>query len=667
MPENYSEKKEEKMESEEHEEKEATKSALGIDLAKIVDQVKHEYDLAYKHQAPEKAETLVRLRLFNNQKKDKKAVGNTTMFSIFQTVLASLYTDRLMVDFRGREDGDEETANNLNAMARYDYDDMQKDQTDYDWIWDTCFFGRGLLLVEEFERDADKNIFYPVPEVLDPATFLRDPAANSVNGNRKGKGAMRFGGNEIKMTREEMESHPLFFKDIAFETLKYGSGTYSLLSDTSQARDDAQNNQSTDKDSEENLGVNAQYSITQWWTHAKVNGKVKKIKVWLADDRSLVVGVKVYERDYFPIIDRPLYPTSHNWRGTSIPDLTEDKQRGMAIAQNLSLKAMEADLYPMYVYSSTKIPNKSDLDFEFNKMIGIDTSLGESIGDAIQPMNKSNPNLGLLQFIYESLNISAQVATATPDIKMGMQSEANRPLGETNLVQANSDTRYSLGAKVFGWSEKMFWQHWYGMYKDNFADDIDEKVLRIVGAFGSKWRPLTKKEFICRLDPDVYIESQVVSRAKDLEDRTLLTQFFLMALAEPTANRRWGMKKLAKLNRMEKDEIDRLFPPTIDERIAEDENVALNNDKLVRVKPDDDHNTHLEVHASAKDTDATRAHIETHKKALTIKKTNPEWFPADQVGAMMNSPEQGGGQMPTGMPSGQGAPSITPSQTSNAR
>ena len=49
-----------------------------------------------------------------------------------------------------------------------------------------------------------------------------------------------------------------------------------------------------------------------------------------------------------------------------------------------------------------------------------------------------------------------------------------------------------------------------------------------------------------------------------------------MALQEPTANRRWGLKKLGKLNGLKKDEIERLFPPTIDEQVAEDENEMLN-------------------------------------------------------------------------------------------
>jgi len=36
------------------------------------------------------------------------------------------------VEFMGREEGDEETAENLNSLANYDYDEMEKDQIDYE-------------------------------------------------------------------------------------------------------------------------------------------------------------------------------------------------------------------------------------------------------------------------------------------------------------------------------------------------------------------------------------------------------------------------------------------------------------------------------------------------------------------------------------------------------
>ena len=646
------------------------KVAVKEDYKSLVTQVRAEYTLAWKNQKDKKDEQEVRLKLYNNQKRDKEAVGDTTLFTVVQTVLASLYIDRLNVAFEGREDGDEETAENLTAMADFDYDEMGKAQLDYDWIWDTCFFGRGLMAMEEYERDPKNNVFVPMPSVIDPLPFLRDPDATSVNGNRSGRGGMRFGGYEMRMTKQDMQDHPLFFKDLDFAEVSYSGGKESILQDATQARDQAQGRQASLRDEKEkDLGENAQYTVTVWYTHAKLagDGKVNKYKVYSVNDRQKVVGIEKIKRKrgrrvIFPIIDRPLYPTAHDWDGTSIPDLVEDKQRARAIAQNLGLKMLKADMYPMYVYDSKKITNRNDLNFEFNKFVPADIPEGGSIGDAIQPINKSSPNMNLLDFILNSLDVSAQKATATPEIQQGMQSQEQRTLGEVNIIASKVDTRYSLAAKIFGWSEADFWSQWYSMYDENFNESVDEKILRIVGAFGAKWRPLKRGDIVSEIAPDIKIESLILSRAKQLEERQSQMQFLTLAFGDPTTNRRYGLKELGKAYGYSKDQIDRLLPPTIDERIAEDQNDMLNQNKTVPVLPEDDHNVHLEIHMKARDSDATYAHIETHKKALSIKKTNPEMFPADPMGA--NFQDGQGGMSPV-TPAAPSSPSpVKPSQTS---
>ena len=320
----------------------------------LAEQCKSEYTLAWKHQKPKKDEWEIRLKLYNNQKRDKSAVGDTTMFTVMQTVLASLYVDRLNAEFNGREEGDEETAENLTSLAEFDYDEMGKAQLDYDWDWDTCFFGHGLMSMEEYERDPENNVFVPMPSVIDPILWLRDPRAVSVNGNRAGHGAMRFGGYEIKMTKQDMLDHPDFFKDeLKFDEISHGGGTESLLEDAKEARDNAAGTQpSLKNEGELALNDNAEYTVTAWYTYYKdsEDGKPEKYKVYLINDRAAVVGLKKIERKkgrriIFPLVDRFLYPTSHDWDGTSIPDLTEDKQRARAVAQNLGLKAMKADLH----------------------------------------------------------------------------------------------------------------------------------------------------------------------------------------------------------------------------------------------------------------------------------------------------------------------------------
>lgn len=617
----------------------------------LAKQVQAEWKLCWDHQKTKKEEDLLRLKLYNNQRRNKDAAGDTTMFTIHQTLLSSLYTDVLTSLFVGREEGDDVVAENLTRMAEYDYEGMMKDIIDYDWDWDTLFFSRGIVYLSEYVRDTENKIFLPVPEVVDPTTFLRDPRAVSIRGNTAtGKNSARFFGREIRMTKYAMEENDNFFKSTKMEDLKFGSGTESLIEDAVQARTNAQGYQYDKRKTEEKLGVNAEYDVTEWHTYYKVDGEVKKVKCWLGNQRKMLLGAQVVGKvdSQWKAIDRPLYPTSHTWDGVSIPDLTEDKQRHRAVAQNLGMKALTSDLYPNYIYDQNKIKNKNDLKFGFNKFIPVD-------GDptAILPMRKYAPNLQLFNFIYESLQLSAEKATATPDIQQGIQSSKDRPLGETNAVLNRVDTRYSLAARVFAWSERAFWQTWYSCYKDNFPKEIDTKIIRVAGAFGDTWRPLGHDNIIAKIDPDVKVESTVVSRARQLEERQSLTGFFGLVFADPTANKRYGLRRLGKLFNMKNDEMDRLLPPTIDERQAEDENELLNEGKMVRVLPEHDHNVHLEIHSKAKPGQNTTIHIETHKHALSIKKTNPELFPTAEAQADTGyTPPGSGGATPGAMPQG---------------
>jgi hypothetical protein len=166
------------------------------------------------------------------------------------------------------------------------------------------------------------------------------------------------------------------------------------------------------------------------------------------------------------------------------------------------------------------------------------------------------------------------------------------------------------------------------MYKQYFAETIDEKIIRIEGAFGNSWRPLTKDQLIPKnIDPDVKIDSQVVSRAKMMEDRESYSAYFTLAFQDPTVNRRYGEKKLGRLFGMKKDELDRLFPPTIEELNAEDENERLNKNMITLVSANDDHITHFDKHSTAAETPAKMAHIKAHKVAMKIQRDQPELFP----------------------------------------
>lgn len=581
------------------------------DYADLIQQVEAEYQLAWLYMKPKHDEWALRLKLYNNQKRDKTAVGDPLLFTVLQTVLASLYNDRLAVDFLGRDEGDEETAENLNGLAEFDFDEMEMDEVNYAWDWDAAFFGRGLLLNYEFDR----KLKHPMPEVIDPMVWLRDPRATSVNGDSKGRGAMKFGGREIRLSKADMKSAGIYFN---YNDLKPDNGDLRSLIDANvQARTAAQGLDDVSKWSKL-VGENADYRCLEWFTHYKG----KKVIVTLNSTHSKVVRFTEIERDYFPIVDRTIYPMAHDWDGVSIPDLVEDKQRARAAVQNLGLEGIKLGLNPTYLYDTNKIKNRAHLNTEFNKHIPVD---GNPTG-AIQQVQRQTVKQEV-NWILEVLDAGAQKATATPDIQQGVQSDTKRTATELNLQSAKVDTRYSLSAKIFGWSEKKFWKQWYHLYKDHFEKDIDEKVIRLQGAMGAKWRTLTRENIVANNDPDIRIESKTVSEAIKLNDLQKYRLFLkdILATDPQNANVRFALEKVGRLSGFTKEEVNMVLPPTIDELNAETENEKLNKGQLVMVQVQDDDFVHMEMHNKAKDSPTKYAHIEAHKTAMMLKRQKPEF------------------------------------------
>lgn len=578
---------------------------------KLTDQIESEYQLSWWYMKPKFDEWALRLKLYNNQRRDKEAVGDPLLFTIHQTVLASLYEDKLMATFNPRERGDVAVAENLTQLAEYDYDDMDLDVNDYDWDWDTAFFGRGLMLMMEFDRQKK----CPIPEVIDPMVFLRQPGAKSVAGDIKGRGGLRFCGFEKRMTKFEMQQSGIYFN---LDSLGTGdTDLRSLYDENHEIRNSAQGHDTLSKYTLK--GENRDYRILHWFT--RWNGKL--CYVGLANDRKKIVRFTDLSKfRNIPIIDRALYPMSHDWDGVSIPDIVEDKQRARAVIQNLGLKSAKISILPRYLFDSNRIKNKHDLNADFNKHIPVDGR----VDNAMAPVPTS-PLKQEVNWIMEILDTAAQKATASPDFQQGGVSSEKRTATEISTVANKVDVRYSLSARIFGWSEKKRWEQWYFLYKNFFEKDIDDKILRISGAMGYRWRTLTRENIVANTDPDIKVESRVVSDAKRREKMQSYQNYISMVFPYQDTNKLYALRSLGKFLGLTSDDIGIILPPTADELEAEDENEVLDQDKLVRVEPTDDDLVHMEIHNRGADTPAKYAHIMAHRRALKIKKMNPELFP----------------------------------------
>ena len=590
---------------------------LGLQLKDVSEQLIDETKVAEKYIRSKRDTWRKYLKLYINQRKNPKKVGDTLMFSTHQTILASLYKDRLDAEWMWREEEDIDRAEELNAVWEFDYDEMGKPEHDYDKFWDASFFGIAIEDWSHFDRDS----LTPIPDLWDPLTTLFDPKAVSINGNRLGRGASRFRYREITRSRQDMDDHGGFFN---LDKLESDEKESAQRRRTQQARDEARGLDNTFTD----VQTNKLYPLHQGYTWIKG----KRYLVEAGNEGNTIVRLVQLKTDYFPLVDNKIYPLSHTQITPGVPDFTEDKQRARAILQNYGLDAAKLDVLPMWLFDKAKIKKKQQLrDWKAGKMIE-----GENLdGNAIFPLTKPTIHQ-FVDGIMQELETNAQKALATPEMQQGILASVQRSATEIAETSAGVNSRYSLTAALFSLAEQNAAYMWYDQYKRNFKKGIDKKTVRLIGAFGPKPLPITNDSFKFKQDPDVKIESRTVSQARKQDEVTKLLQYGQILLQTPGASIRSFAKKIGR-RMFSKAEVDALLPQTVDEMKAEDENELLTDDKFqglvnglqmkVEVDPTDDHATHMEIHGKAADTKAKFAHIEAHKRAMMIQRAMPELFP----------------------------------------
>lgn len=574
-------------------------------------QVQSEYTIAYDYLQPRYNLWDKRLKLYNNQKRDAKNVGEPMLFTVLDTLLSSLLDDKMVVSFIGREDGDQRVEKDLNLLAQYDYELMDKGELDHSVLWDALFFSYGLIDMTGF--DWDKKV--PMPYAIDPLKFLYDPKGSTIDGNKNGKGGMRFLGQEMYLTQRELEAMEGVYFNI--DQIKNREDSNDRMQEVYEARAEAMGAEAGNKD-EAIVGENKQFKLVEWRTWFEG----KRVLATFANDKSLLVRVEEIKGDSWGVIAKRIWRQSHQFQGTSVGDLVEDKQRMKAILLNTGLKSLQSSLYPNYIYNSQVIKNKKDLTHKgFNKYIPSDGP----VNNVVAPLPKDRVDYGFYSYLFNALDVSAQKSTATPELQQGIASQQQRTLGELNIIQGNVNTRYSSLVKSLLVGEKKFWQRWYFLYKEYFKSGIAEKILRLSGTTAPKFRKLTRDNIIAtKADPDVRIESEVIGAQERQRKLAQLMQVVEMIAQDPGVDRRFLMKKVTRDAGLTPDEVDAIFPMTVDERTATKENEMLNNNKLPEVRKEDNHVMHLRIHGEANATKATYAHIEMHHKLLMMQTTNPE-------------------------------------------
>jgi len=579
-------------------------------LAEIAEQIRQ----SREYVKPLRVEFRSRMKLYNNQRKQKDKVGDTSLFNVITTMLAIYYSDEMQVSFQGREIGDASAASDVENTAKFDYDEMEMDIINFQNQFDRLFFGVGIRQCSEWNAETKT----PMPKNISALCWLPDPKAGL--DIKK----FRWSGFEVEYTRDELTEEAGFFNIDNLPNTVDRSGTERDLDKAAYNEAAGLGNPDYKNTVDPNSKV---YNMIDLFTVlTDINGTRHKYLVTVDDNCKNFYRLERLEpitpeekknpiRVPFPLSLNYYMPQAENPFGTSICDLVEDKQRAKSIFKNLRIAAEKALIYPMYLYNRDKILNRRDLDFAFNKFIAVRGDVGNNV---VVPLNKGVSRTGDVLANEQSLDNDIEISTGASKNSQGVMSEQQRTLGEQEIVQANANLRYLLGSKINAWGERRFWKLWYRLYKQNFPG-TDKKIIRIKSAIGNQYATITRRIFITKNDPDIFIGSKLEVEQKRQRDSLSFESIVPMFITDPSiplSSRNFIKRHLLRLKGVANEVIAIMVPDTPDEYKAKMENELLNkNNNEPEIDVKEDHLSHIVIHSQAEKTPATMGHINAHYTA----------------------------------------------------
>ena len=575
--------------------------------------IRSKHEESFEFLQARKRRQVQQLVLLNNLQRGDQNISSTLLLSLFNKTLAALYDDKMQVKFLPSQGIIQDQLNSYNVLAQSDYLEMGKAKIDYDWNWDTLFFGRGYLETMRFNKK--RKIIEP--SVINPLVFGYDPYFEEVQD-------WRYYWKWISKTKWDIDK---LIKAKVITGIKkpeeIGTGIDPYLWDYKVKRDQAKKGaaQTTDSQNTEGDGV---YQILEFYGYdddgdkavAWVDKNFTKIlfeqKLELDDGEEIVTpnGISIETGSKWPIVVKEAFREPHSSISFSVADLLEDKHRAKSVLLNLAYIAAKDRANPIYGYNPDKV---RDVTQFFSRQINQHIPMDDET--AAWPLNTEDPmSQGLIAFITM------------------LQQEANEPVGTGSSLQPAAggvesatkeaidqqlnDMAQSLQSKVMQFGESEFWSHWFQRYKKH-GKELGSKMANIVGVKGVKTEMVELTDFETDFPPGVLVYSAKEAEFKELVMRRDLINIYpqLAETMGPEGMRNFNKHVFFPKFLQDPSLIDVMFPDTLDEMKATEENERLKENKYPPVSQADDHASHTYIHQMVQPkTLATWFHIAEHQE-----------------------------------------------------
>lgn len=561
---------------------------------------------------PRKRRQVRQLGLLNNLQRSDQNIASTLLLTLFLRVVSALYDDKKQIKFTPTQGIEQQQLDSYNKLSESDYLEMNKAKIDYDWVWDTVGFGRGYCETMKFNKK--RKIMEPC--VINPLVFGYDPYFEEVQD-------WRYYWKWITKSRVEIE------RLIANGTItgitkpeQIPSGVDAYLWNYKSVRDLAKKAVEPAPDS---IAEDV-YQILEFYSYDQDGEKQCQ---WVDKDFTKELyqeNLDFEDLDYgdgdtgskWPIVVKECFREPHSSVSFGVFDLLEDKHRAKSVLLNLAYIAAKDKANPLYWYND----NVTDVTQFMSRQVSQHIKLeANAIGDnSVGPINTQEPmSPELLQFI-SLLTTEANEPVGTGSTAQPQQKRGSDTATESAIDQQLADMAQSLQSKIMQFGEAEFWSHWFHRYA-KYGPELKEKMANIVGVNGINSTLIDMKDFNTDFPPGVLVYSAKEAEYKNLVKRRDMMQLYpnLQQSMDADGFRNFNKHVFFPLMLEDPSLIDIMFPKTLDELKAEDENQQLVDDKYTPINPQDNHTTHIYTHnmiPPGKRTWAMWFHIAEHEKAL---------------------------------------------------
>lgn len=580
------------------------------DAAKLAD-IWTRYDESFMFLQQRKKRQVAQLVLLNNLQRGDQNIASTLLLTLFNRVLSALYDDKLQIKFLPSQGINQDQINAYNILAQSDYLEMNKSKLDYDWCWDTLFFGRGYMETLRFNKE--RKIMEP--HVINPLVFGYDPYREEVQ-------QWRYYWKWI--TKDKWEIIRLIKKGIITgikEPREIPSGIEAYLWDYKQRRDQAREGIPPSPDPA-NMDV---YQILEFFGY---DDDGDRCTYWVDKDfTKILLHQKLDLKDgedgtsKWPIVAKEAYREPHSSVPFSVADLLDDKHRAKSVLLNLAFIAAKDQANPVYLYNSDKVDDVTQfLSRQINQHIPV-----SDIANAVAPLQAANSMspelLSFIQVMTQEANEPIGTGTALQPEQGGQQTAT-----EVSIEQQLNDMAQSLQSKVMQFGESEFWSHWFHRYAKH-GEALGSKMANIVGVKGVDSTEVELSVFHTDYPPGVLVYSAKEAEYKELVLRRDLMQLYpqLSQTLDPDGMRNFNKHVFFPKFLSDPSLIDVIFPKTLDEMKAEDENEQLKENKMADVAETDDHTTHIYTHMMVQPkTWALWMHVAWHEELLAQQRSQEQ-------------------------------------------